>query len=102
MLIFTHFYKLQNLSISFSKNPNGYINIMGIIIQWGTATSITTVTFPIKFSTKVFTISTTRIGGVNEHSMLVSNVSNSSFYTECRGYKNENKSTSFYWLAIGY
>ena len=75
---------------------------MGIIIQWGTATSITTVTFPIKFSTKVFTVSTTRIGGVNEHSMLVSNVSNSSFYTECRGYKNENKSTSFYWIAIGY
>ena len=59
-------------------------------------------TFPVAFS-HVLGVLATRNTGTWEHSVIVSSVSNTSFYSEARNQSNDNPSDYWwYWMAVGY
>ena len=59
-------------------------------------------TFPIAFS-HVLGVQATRNNNTWEHSVIVSSVSNTSFYSEARNQSNDNPSDYWwYWFAFGY
>lgn len=59
-------------------------------------------TFPIAFS-HVLGVQATRNTGTWEHSVIVSSVSNTGFYSEARNQSNDNPSDYWwYWFAFGY
>lgn len=87
-------------------NP-GYIKIGSVIYQWGTATTATAasgqtvaVTYPIAFTTGVFTQLTAN-GGVGRFGTVTSpTVSGFTLYQD--NYGNTGTGTGWYWFAIGY
>ncbi len=82
-----------------SKAGNGYIKFSnGIIIQWGQATTPSTVTFPTAFT------ATPRVALAQvdtEHdtrNVLINTVTATSFYT----FRYGNEVVTLQWIAIGY
>lgn len=93
--------------IASSQGPNGYVKFAdGTIIQWGnnaidTSTAYTTYTFPIAFSSNIYSIVITpyKSGGSGyKHTSLVTAYTKSNFttYEYDRGYVSH-----MFWIAIG-
>lgn len=93
------------VDVARSLTANGYVKLSnGLIIQWGTSTSIAvnssiTVTFPIAFTT-VFNVVAGRFGGIaaQDGGSGALSVSNASFVA----YNGDNATAAAVsWIAIG-
>lgn len=97
--------KFQNLNIKALKENNGYIEIAGLLIQWGTATanaSITTNKFPVPFKQKCFSMAVTGIlpdGGNFWQTPAMVRAINEREYTS--GVHSGSPSLKLSWIAIG-
>lgn len=99
------------LNFAKSLTTNGYQELPGgLIIQWGTSTTISnggseTITFPKAFTTSVFQIqrSENRNSGYTGGSeSWLTSITTTSFVLNHRGFDTYTGSMSYYWFAIGY
>lgn len=86
---------------------SGYINLNGLIIQWGeepvTTSSITTYTFNIPFTNAssvvcVKNYQSVKTTGATDREMSIWEITTTGFNTECA----VGDTATFQWLAIGY
>lgn len=86
---------------------SGYINLNGLIIQWGeepvTTSSTTTYTFNIPFTNAssvvcVKNYQSARSSGAADKEMSIWEITTTGFKTHC----TDNDTAAFQWLAIGY
>lgn len=90
-----------------STKGNGYINLNGLIIQWGeepvTTSSTTTYAFNIPFTNAssvvcVKNYQSAKSSGATDKEMSITEITTTGFNTHC----TVNDTASFQWLAIGY
>ena len=90
-----------------STKGNGYINLNGLIIQWGeepvTTSSTTTYTFNIPFTNAssvvcVKNYQSTKSSEATDKEMSIYEITTTGFNTHC----TDRDTTAFQWLAIGY
>lgn len=86
---------------------SGYINLNGLIIQWGeepvTTSSTTTYTFNIPFTNAssvvcVKNYQSANSSGATDREMSISEITTTGFNTQC----TVSDTAAFQWLAIGY
>jgi len=82
------------------KNSNGYVKLPGgIIIQWGTEITDTTVNFPIEFPNACINVQATqRTHNTHEDNIVANNYTTTSFYL----YTGSGYDQYCSWFAIGY
>lgn len=89
------------------KDQNGYVNLNGVIIQWGTTGNIgkvtTTVTLPTAFTATNYSVVTT-LGSANIGNSEYINTQQikSRTTTSFSMYKGTGESTPVHWVAAGY
>ena len=90
-----------------STKGSGYINLNGLIIQWGeepvTTSSTTTYTFNIPFTNAssvvcVKNYQSANSTGATDREMSIWEITTTGFKTQC----TVNDTAAFQWLAIGY
>lgn len=90
-----------------STKGNGYINLNGLIIQWGeepvTTSSTITYAFNIPFTNAssvvcVKNYQSAKTSGATDTEMSITEITTTGFKTHC----TVNDTSSFQWLAIGY
>lgn len=90
-----------------STKGNGYINLNGLIIQWGeepvTTSDTTTYTFNIPFTNAssvvcVKNYQSANLSGAADKEMSIWGITTTGFNTQCA----VNDTSAFQWLAIGY